>query len=398
MPKTPKQYLIEDQVILDNIYPLAKEHMEKKLPALKSCIERFVHRRHDVLYDYAPVDRIYWKKGDVDDFFKSIDLSEKTITAFLPKLYYWKADELQACKDEFTLTCLMCLRYLLKEKSKDEKIIELVAMYLAFSGKLYATCHYDLWKQYTPKREVMDYTVNYMLSQKFDLVKTKSIWGAIKSLTTTWLSKYKTEFCGNITDERIVYLIHQLRNRIHAFLKNIAIQYYEAYNKKLYLNAESDNYDQENYRIANNNSTIVSSITENTMIYFANNQINTTFCYASSGSGVDPLSIKAIFETIINDNKRLDDLRFVINVLLVDFINRYPSETDITGPKFIAHSIAMKPNTKDKNIIQVKNIILGWLNTSDRYRSIKTQMTKNNYYRAILSYIALTINAVSKGK
>lgn len=396
MARTPKKYLIQDQIILEDIYSKVNEVIEHKLSALKSCIERFVHRRQEELYDYAPVERIFWKKGDVDDFFKSIGINLKDISHILPKLYYWKEDELQACKDEFSLTCLMCLRYLLKNK-KDAKLIELVSMYLSFSGKFYASCHYDLWKQYTPKREVMDYTVNYMLSNKFDLVKYKSVWGAVKSLTTTWLDTYKTELCGDITDERIVYLIHQLRNRIHAFLKNIAIQYYEAYEKKLYLNAESDNYDKENYRIANNNSTIISSITENTMIYFANNQINITFCFASSGPGVDPYAIKAIFETIINDNQRLNDLRFIINILLVDFTNRYPEEKDITGPKFIAHSIAMKPNTKDKNIIAQKNIILGWLNTNDRYRNTKTPATKNNYYKAILSYIALTINAVNKG-
>ena len=76
----------------------------------------------------------------------------------------------------------------------------------------------------------------------------------------------------------------------------------------------------------------------------------------------------------------------------------YPNEKDITGPKFIAHSISMKPNTKDKNIIRTKNIILEWLNTSTRYQNIKTQATKNNYYKAILSYIAITINFANKEK
>lgn len=395
MAKSAKKYLLQDKVILNDIYSKIEESFERKINALKSCIERFVHKRQDVLYDYAPVDRIYWKKSEVDDFFNSIGINEKDISAILPKLYYWKDSELQACKDEFSLTCLMCLRYLLKKK-KEEKMIELVSIYIAFSGKFYASCHYDLWKQYTPNREVMDYTVNYMLSQKFDLAKTQSIWGSIRNLTITWLNTYKTEFCGDITDERITYLIHQLYNRIHAFLKNIAIQYYEAYDKKLYLNAESDNYDKENYRIANNNSTMITSITENTMIYFANNQVNISFCYASAGNGVDPYAIKAIFETIISDNRKLNDLRFVVNVLLVDFNNKYPEEKELTGPKFIAHSIAMKPNTKDKNIIAVKNIILGWLNTNDRYKKVKTLATKNNYYRSILSYIALTINAVNK--
>ena len=397
MPKrAPKQYLIEDQIIVEEIYPLVDTTLSKKTTALKSCIERFIHKRHDSLYDYAPVDRIYFRKGDVDDFFKTIGVSEKEVINILPGLYYWKTDELQACKDEFSLTCLMTLRWLLKNKPNDKSLIELTAIYLAFSGKFYASCHYNLWKHYTPMREVMDYVVNYMLSQKFDLVKTKSVWGAMKNLTMTWLDKYKEELASDLTDERVSYLIHQLHNRILAFLKNIANNYYEAYEDKRYINAESDNYGQDNYRIANNNSTVAASITEKTMIYFANTQINLSICYSVSGSGVDPYDVKSIFETIISDNKKLDDLRFIINILIVDFCNRYPDVKDITGPKFIAHSISMKPNTKDKNILELKNIILGWLNTSDRYKSIKTQATKNNYYKAILSYIAITVNMANK--
>ena len=67
-----KQYLIEDTVIIDQIYPLVEATMSSKCSALKSCIERFIHSRQASLYDYAPVDRIFFKKSDVNDFFKSI--------------------------------------------------------------------------------------------------------------------------------------------------------------------------------------------------------------------------------------------------------------------------------------------------------------------------------------
>lgn len=390
-----KEYLIEDTIVIDNIYPLVESNLNTRVSSLKKCIERFINSRQAALYDYAPVDRIYFKKSDVNDFFKSINVDLKTVTNILPNLYYWKEDELQACKDEFSLTALMALRYLLREK-KDNNIIELTAIYIAFSGKFYASCHYQQWPHYTPKREVMDYVINYMLSQKYDLVKEKSVFGAIRNLVLTWLGRYKDELASNITDERLCYIIHQLHNRIQASLRNIANLYYKAYDKKLYLNKESDNYDKDDYRIANNNSTVISNITERTMNYFVSTQISINVCYSVSGSGVDPYDVKAIFENILNSNEALDDLRTVINTLLTDFCSKYPEEKDLTGTNFIANSITMKPNTKDKNIIEMKNIILGWLNTSDRYKHIKTQATKNNYYKAILSYIAITVNIANK--
>ena len=398
MAKKSKQYIIEDSLIIDEIYPLVEKSIKSgKLTSVKNCIQKFIQTRQKELYDYAPIDRIYFRKQDVNEFFKAIAIKESETTEIIKRLYYYNSDELQACKDEFSLTCLMLLRYVLKNKQNDKSIIELVYMYLAFSGKFYASCHAAWFRHYIPKREIMDYVVNYMLSQKFDLAKTGSVWGAIRNLTTTWIETYKDELISDITDERITYLIHQLHNRIYAFFRNIAKLYYEANEKKLYLNRESDNYAEDKYRIAHNNSTIISNITEKTMTYFATTQINISICYSCATSGVDPYELKAILENILNDNDKLSELRSVISILLSDFMKRYPDSKDITGPAFIAHSIAMKPNTKDKDILELKNIVLSWLNTSDRYRNIKTQATKNNYYKGILAYIAITINKANKG-
>ena len=133
------------------------------------------------------------------------------------------------------------------------------------------------------------------------------------------------------------------------------------------------------------------------MTYFINSQVDLELCKGVSNQGVDPYDIKAIFENILNSNDNLEELRYVINIMIVDFMRSYPNEKEITGPKFIAHSVAMKPNSKDKDVLQSKAYILNWLNTSSRYNSIRTQTTRNNYYKAILGYIAFTINKVNKG-
>ena len=113
-------------------------------------------------------------------------------------------------------------------------------------------------------------------------------------------------------------------------------------------------------------------------------------------SGVNPVELKSIFETIITNNNYLMQLRHGINILITDFMTNNPNSKDITGIEFISYSIKMKPNTKNKDILQLKSYILGWLNTSERYLRTKTPATKNNYFRAILSYIALTINIANK--
>ena len=403
MPKPlSKKYEIKDTIIVDSIFSKVNDSFKTSntITKLKQCIGKFIQDRHSVLYDYAPIDRIFFKTNDESAFFKSVSLHMREIETVMHGLYYWNTNELQACKDPFSVTLLMCIRWLAmnekKLQGKDKEMIELAFVYLAFSGKFYASCHYKWFRNYTPKREVMDYVINYMLSEKFDIVKTKSVFGAVRNLTKTWYDSYKDELISkDLTDERVSYIIHQLHSRIYAFLRNIAKLYYEAYNKKLYLNKESDSYDDTNYRIASNNSTIASTITEKTISYMTSTQVNMALCVSSSTSGVDPKEIKAIFENILNSNNNIDRMRDAINIMVVDFMRAYPQYKtieEITGVKFIAHSIAMKPNTKDKDIIELKNIILGWLNTSERYRNIKTPATKNNYYKAMVSYIALTVN------
>lgn len=393
-----KKYLIEDTVIIDKIYPMIDEVLPKRLNNLKQCIGRFINSRSDLLYDYAPMNRIMFTKKDENDFFNSMMLKYNSINDIIDELYYAKKEELQACKDPYSLAMMMILRWIIINNPKDKKILELSYMYLAFSGKFYASAFYKWFPHYLPKREVMDYVVSYMLSQKFDLIKEGSLWGAIRNLTSTWMDTYTEELKSeDVSDERLVYMMHQLYSRIYAFLRNIAKPYFEAYEQKLYINKESDNYEQDNFRIAPNNATIAASITEKALTYINQSQVNLSWCYWVSGSGVDPYEVKTIFETILNDNSKLEDLKFVINVMVVDFMRRYPDEKIIVpNNKFIAHSMSMKPNTKDKDILRQKAIINEWLNTSAKYRGIKTQNSRNNYFKAMLGYVALAVNESGK--
>ena len=403
-----KAYVVPDTVLVDQLYPLIDAVMNGKINAYRQCIDRYFNSplnnsagekssRWIMLHDYAPIDRIYFNKKDETDFFRSLNIQKSNVDDILPDLYYWKKDELAACKDPFSLTLLMVMRWLLINKPNDDKLLELSYMYFAFSGKIYTSCHAKWFRNYIPKREIMDYVINYMLSAKFDLIKTGTVWGAIRNLTATWMNTYSSELKGNITDERISYIIHQLHSRIYAFLRNIAKPYYEAAEKKLYINKESDNYDSDNFHIASNNSTIAAQLTEKTVNYMINSQVDLKICQMVSGNGVNPYEIKSIFENILNTNDHLDELRFVINIMILDYMRNYPDDKDgVGGVNFIHQAMSLKPNTKDPDILKQKSIILEWLNTSERYKRIRTQTTKNSYFRAILAYIAFTVNTACK--
>ena len=73
-------------------------------------------------------------------------------------------------------------------------------------------------------------------------------------------------------------------------------------------------------------------------------------------------------------------------------------DKNVASIDFVSKSVRAKPNTKDKNIIRQKQIIVGWLDeNSTQYRKRKSRAaTKSSYYQSILTYYVLIINKANK--
>lgn len=386
-------------VIKDDIYPKISESLDKPngISNLKKCIKIFLESRSEALYDTGPNDRIFFGKNDIDLFFKYIGIEESEIVNMLTNAYFWNISFSPiAIKDPFTDCVLMIIRYFLKKKMNIEA--ELAGVYLAFSGKFYPSLHYNSFPTVVPgeHRAIMDYVINVKLSQKFDIKHEGSVFNAIRSIVLTWIHTYENTKFQNPTDEDIAYLIQQLQNRIKSFIKNIAKLYYDAYKNKDYLNFESDNLNQDDFRIVENNSTKVSKYTDATIQYMCTG-VNYKFCKICSDQNVKQDEVKSIMEGIIHNPKYISDLAEVISLIISDYYF-YSKEKDIRSVEFLAYAIKSRPNARSKDVLKTKMIIEGWLDeTSENYRKRKSRdATKNSYYKAILKYIILSINNANK--
>ena len=78
-------------------------------------------------------------------------------------------------------------------------------------------------------------------------------------------------------------------------------------------------------------------------------------------------------------------------------MRNYPNKS-VGSVDFIANSIKMKPNTKDAYILEMKKIILNWLDeNSPNYRRRKSRVaTAISYYKAVLMYLVLAISYSAK--
>ena len=385
------------KVAVKEIYPLVEKSVSRNQSAYKKCVQDFIKARSTDLYDTVPIRRITFGAGDIDDFFKALKINKADITTALSHTYYWNMNfNPRAAKDEFTMTQMMVIRYyILKNKSTDA---ELAAIYLAFSGKFYPSIHSQKFKIPPEKyRHIMEYTLNNVLTMKYDLKREGSVFGAVRSICRTWLNTYKSKF-KDPDDEDVADMIQQLHGRIKSFLGNIASAYYETYEKRdVYFTYSSDSNDQDTYRIADSDSLLAERCVENAMNYITSHQVDYRLCRYSHDSNVSTDEIKSIIESIQEDRDNLILLREFMQLMVIDYFEN-SKEKDVTSYEFVNKSIVPKPNSKNKNVIRQKEIVEEFLNeNSPGYRKRKSRAaTKSSYNKAITTYYVLIINQANK--
>lgn len=385
------------KVAVDKIYPIVEKSLQKNTPAYKRNVQEFIKDRSKDLYDIVPVRRIPFGSEDIDSFFKSMKIDKNEITQCLSETYYWNMNfNPRAAKDEFTMTMMMVIRYfLLKNKQTDA---EISTIYLAFSGKFYPSIHSQKFKIPPEKyRHIMEYVLNNVLTQKYDLKREGSVFGAVRSICRTWLRTYTPKF-KNPDDEDVADMIQQLHGRIKSFLGNIAAAYYDTYEKRdSYFAYASDSNDQDSFRIADNDSLLAERCVENAMNWITTKQVDYKLCKWASDKNVKVDEIKSIIESIQEDSDNLLLIREMMQLIIADYFSISKTK-DVTSYEFINKSIVAKPNSKNKYVIRQKEIIEYFLDeNSPAYRKRKSRPdTKSSYYKSILTYYVLVINESNK--
>lgn len=384
-------------VAVDEIYPLVEKSLSKNTAKYKKNIQKFFESRSKDLYDTAPYVRMQFGDSERDDFFESIDITKQQIRECLTHTYYWSIPfSPAAAKDEMTMTMMMAIRYFLLKN--DSLNAELSTIYLAFSGSFYPSIHYGSFPNVQPSeyRHIMEYVVNNMLTMKYDLKKEGSVFGAVRSICRTWLNTYKN-ILKNPDDEENAELIKQLHGRIKSFIINIAKLYYEAYENKLYLTFDSDSNNEEDFRIADNDSLKSERFVENAMNFINNNNVDFKLCKFAADQNVKVSEVQSIIESIQDDKQSIGEIKELFRILISDYMQN-SKDKNIASMEFVSYSIKAKPNSKNKNIIRQKEIIEGWLDEkSPQYRKRKSRAaTKSSYYQSVLTYYVLVINKANR--
>ena len=386
-------------IIDKHIYPIIKDTLSKSLTKYKNMLSKFMNSRSDGLYDTFPATRIPYGQQDADELYAVFSKTEKEFQDIIDKTYYSQISNFnpRTAKNPVTVISICIIKYFFNKNDKAN--LELAIIYMSFTGGFYPSIHYGSYPSAVPAdyRFVCDYVVNNELTNKFDLKRTGSVIGTIKSIGSTWIDTYKDYFKGTTDDEEYVYLIQQLHMRIKSFIQNTAELYYKCYNNREYLTYDSDNMDQDEFRLTQNDSTKIESVTTRAMTFITTHDVDYRLCKMCSDSNIKTEEVKSIIESIVKNTDNIDTVKELCSLIVTNFF-KVSKNKDVRDIDFISYSIKAKPNTKDKDVLRQSEIIETFLteNSVAYNRRKSREATKNSYNRAILTYFVLVINQSNK--
>ena len=386
-------------VIDKEIYPVVQSALNKSLNKFKAMMSKFFTTRNSGLYDTFPATRMMYGQQDADELYSVFGVNEKDLAEKISRTYYGKITNFnpRAAKNPVTILGMCMIKHFVNKK--DTKNLELSMIYLSFSGNFYPSIHYGTYPSAVPAdyRFVCDYVVNNDLTNKFDLKAEGNVIGAIKSICNTWVSSYDKMFKSPTEDEDYVYLIQQLHTRIKSFMKKTAEAYYRCYNNRDYLTYDSDDMSQDSFRLTENDSQKITTVSQRAMTYITSHDVDYRLCKMCSDQNVKTDEIKSIIESIVKNTENIDTVNELCSLIVASYFEKSKTK-DVRDIEFISYTIKAKPNTKNQNILRQQEIIDKLLseNSMAYNRRKGREATRLSYNRAMLAYFALIINQSNK--
>jgi len=384
--------------IRDVAYPEVERALSSQgnINKYKQFMSRFVQRRQNELYSNMPSKQIYYSADDVNQWFNATGINRNIVKQAIKDTYYASIGNFNPsyAKDDSSVALLCMVRYFKLNNKPQEYELSLINM--SFSGKFYPSVFYKSFR-FEPAEYVMDYVINHLITNKFDIAKYGNVIGAIRSVAQTWGSAYDDRF-KDFDDEDVAYLLQQLHNRVNSFIYNIAVLYYEAYeHKDSYITYDTDDVSEDNYHLADNDSFKINRIVENAVKELTSKGVDFTNCKRASNDMVKFDELKVIIDSIFSNNQNIPLIREYAT-LMVSLYFQESKYKDIKDISFISFSIKPVPNSHNKYVLRKKELVdLILINNAENFARRRSRAaTESAYYRSFNAYMALMIQKANK--
>lgn len=260
----------------------------------------------------------------------------------------------------------------------------------------------------------MYYTIEYSLNDRYDIKKLGTAYAVLLKMAEASHAHYIDIMCKNLTDSLLYDITNSgISTRIVSFLQSISKEYQK--NEGKYLNFEHNSAiskDEETEGTSYNleiksNAAVKKNAVNKALIKISTASVNDAYIRIAVKRIFKPESINSSYNDMLRVNVKeiLDQCKKEMPEFLDAIVSYFlysinpitgqrNMESDMKTIKFIlsVERLYKSSNTKDPNIIKVKNFLEDFLKRcSYEYNSYKSSQQKNQLEKAVLMYFAILL-------
>lgn len=379
-----------DRVMMTKVYPIIKKNLSQ--PSNRKIIadvcRQYMERNNDKLAMAGPLTQIIFQESDKEKLMEAFGVTSKFIKECMVESKDVKVNEMGQSLNTFNLSCAIAIKYMVEE-SKDPNTTKMLTT--LFTMSFYPTV-FRKYFPYDPNENIMNYVINNM-SNKFK-IKQLGLFKAMMELGDVCLDNHKSNL-RNGDDIRFVKYVLDMKNRTNSMFKNIRNEYHIAHTNKKYVNLDSEDMSDENYREVDNNLFIVARFTDNTVEkLILEGPTMQLITYAAKISQVSVNELRNYMVAICREKEFHEGLRTVVESVLYLFLyeGQHHSE-EIQGNDFLTFGLELirQSNSQSKNLIKIKSVLDEWVHELGVTNKTKRTATINAFKRAMFIFIVLSI-------
>ena len=379
-----------DRVLMNKVYPIIKKNLSQ--PSNRKIIadvcREYLERNNDKLAMAGPLTQIIFHESDKEKLMEAFGVTPKFIKECMVESKDVKVNEMGQSLNTFNLSCAIAIKYMVEE-SKDPNTTKMLTT--LFTMSFYPTV-FRKYFPYDPNENIMNYVINNM-SNKFK-IKQLGLFKAMMELGDVCLHNHMANL-KNGDDIRFVKYVLDMKNRTNSMFKNICNEYKIAHTNKKYVNLDSEDMSDENYREVDNNLFIVARFTDNTVEkLILEGPTMQLITYAAKISQVSVNELRNYMVAICREKEFHEGLRDVVESILYLYLyeGQHHSE-EIQGNDFLTFGLELirQSNSQSKNLIKIKDVLEDWVNELGVTKKTKRTATINAFKRAMFIFIVLSI-------
>jgi len=387
------------------LYDLAERNREKLIKNAtnsEKIIFQHLSRNSEALSVKGPTRRFSFNENDDNRFFEACGITKEEIKQTLKECKYIESTWKWA-NDPFIILASILIFFYYKNRNeiKNKEYYKTISLYLTL--KFYGIIQVRQFK-YNPNEAVMEYTIDN-LSNRFLIKKANNVYDMLRYISESNLENMKEETLDKYkipTDETIIKLANNLKNRISSTMINITDEFIKNNNKNLKVLVEShelvgsDGETFLNTQMTNISSEINTSVTKIIKKFYSSSNLvdSKLLRLAVSKTDLSYSKMKYIIEFIRqNSYKEVEEL--ISTIIIYYLVDENKKINNIKSEDFAVKSIEKVisvSNTKNEYVIKIKNCLDAILSkSSEEYLKTSRVATISNMRKCLYIYFVLFI-------